>query len=131
MYNKVNILQKIGWYQDVEQTAHDKLTDLFNCMVDYFSSRTIHNGEFIPNDIYVGGYYPMNPQSSFSNVIKRGHRYIEPSNKSMHLAYCAYCNFLQSPSANQIASDTTLFINNTLEGKLIDEFISKTYGQIF
>lgn len=131
MYDKINILQKIGWYQDAEQTAHDKLTDLFNCMVDYFSSKVIFNGEEMPNDIYVGGYYPINPRLSFSGVIKRGHRFIEPTQKSIHQAYNAYCNFLKSPNAHQIASDTTLFINNTLECKLIDEFILKTYGQIF
>jgi hypothetical protein len=128
MYNKINVLEKIGWYQDVESTSYDKLTDLFDCMVDYFKSNDKYFGTVVSDDIYVGGYYPMNPQLTFSNVIKRAYRYIDPTHKSIHLAYCAYCSFLNSPYAHSIATDTKLFINNTLESNLIDEFIRKTYG---
>lgn len=129
MFNKVDILEKIGWYQDAEISSHDKLTDLFNCMVEYFTKKNIHTDN-ISDDIYVGGYFPINPETSFAMVVKRGYKHIEASSISIHRAYCAYCSFLKSPRAHDIASDIVKFVNGDLEFYLIDEFISTTYGKV-
>lgn len=123
IFNKIDILRKIGWYDHAELSAHEKLTCLFNGMVDYFNNQDKHDD--IPNEIYIGGYYPINAESSFSSVIKRGHKYIEPTYKSIHHAYHSYCSYLQSPEAHSIAHD--LILSPMLEFHLIDAFISKTY----
>ena len=126
-FNTIEILKKIGWYDHAEAAAHEKLTSLFKSMCEYFQKEIVHT-EFISKDIYVGGYYPINPESSFCCVIKKGYKYIDTTHKSIHQAYKAYCEYLQSPVAHSIAHD--LLLNPNLEFYLIDDFISKTYEKI-
>jgi len=128
MYNTKNILEQIGWYRNAEVTSHDRLTDLFNGMMEYF--RTKEQTNRFNRDIFVG-FYPINPEASFGNVIKRAHRFIEPTQQSIHKAYIGYCTFLRSQEAQQLSSNVHRFINNDLEDELIDNFIIKTYGQVF
>lgn len=123
-FNTIEILKKIGWYDHADVSAHEKLTCLFKSMVEYFQKETIYTG-MISNDIYVGGYYPINPESSFCCVIKKGYKYIDSTHKSIHQAYKAYCDYLQSPEAHSIAHE--LMLSPNLEFYLIDAFISKTY----
>jgi len=125
MYNTKNILEKIGWYKHAEVGSHDRLTDLFNGMMEYFRSREKNNA--LNQDIFVG-FYPINPEASFGHVIKRAHRFIEPTQQSIHKAFIGYCAFLKSQEAQQISSNVHRFINSDLEDELIDNFILKTYG---
>lgn len=124
IFNKIDILKKIGWYDNAELSAHEKLTCLFNCMVEYFNKEKTYPN-YLTNEIYIGGYYPINTESSFSYVIKRGHKYIDPTHKSIHQTYNAYCDYLRSPEVHSIAHD--LILNPNLEFELIDLFIAKTY----
>ena len=123
-FNTIEILKKIGWYDHAEVAAHEKLTCLFKSMCEYFQKENTYDG-IISNDIYVGGYYPINPESSFCCVIKKGYKYIEATHKSINQAYKAYCDYLQSPEAHSIAHD--LMLSPNLEFYLLDAFISKTY----
>lgn len=131
MYNKVDILKQIGWYDNVDSNSHEKLTNLFNCMVKYFTTNDLKTPYTFPEDIYIGGYYPINPQTSFTILIKRAYKFIEPTTKSIHQTYCAYCNFLKSPQVNDVAHQMIPVISDSFEFELIDMFITKTYGQIF
>jgi hypothetical protein len=112
-------------------TAHDKLTSLFNSTVEYFNR---HQGE--DNEVIVGGWYPIKTESSFFNVIKKGYKGIEPTEKSIEKAYCEYCKYL-------IAYDTYAFVSSAIplfsqfsitrniEDYLVEDFIMKKYGKIF